>query len=114
MSGQLFREAVPRSLIISVTEALCAKNGGSYTLSLATYRAAAHRGDVERIRNALKPYYHLSKQYYVTRGATYGHTATLLRQLCKSIGASFTSKILYSRSTYELRYRIIVPPEDDS
>ena len=53
-----------------------------------------------------KEYYFKSKHHYLEREKTYKNFVTIVRQICKYHAIPYTSKILYSKSTYEIKYFI--------
>ena len=54
----------------------------------------------------IKPNYHISKQYYLTRKLNYSKFITIIRQICKSNEIPYTSEITYNKSSYEIQYYI--------
>ena len=56
----------------------------------------------------LVPYYHKSKQFYLTREINFSSFITVLRQICKSGDVHFTSKLKYSKSTHYIEYYFYV------
>ena len=109
MSGQLLKEAVPPQALADWVGKICAADGRFRVLSKAAYRSADESGQITAFREAMAPFYHESKRHYATRPMTYTRFATLLRQLAKATGFLFTSRIVYSRSTYEIRYYLSCP-----
>ena len=54
----------------------------------------------------IKPYYFKSKQFYLERDKNYKNIITIIRQICKFNHMAYTSKIVYLKSTYEIKYFI--------
>jgi hypothetical protein len=55
---------------------------------------------------SLRPFYKKSKQYYLDRPPKYNSFTTLLRHICKANKISYSSKITYDKSNYEIIYFI--------
>ena len=51
-------------------------------------------------------YYHLGKQFYVSREMTYNSFTTIIRQICKYHAIMFSSQIKYNESKYNINYQI--------
>ena len=62
--------------------------------------------NLDNFYNQIKQYYFKSKLFYLERDKTYKNFVTILRQICKYHAIPYTSKILYSKSTYEIKYFI--------
>ena len=69
---------------------------------------------IQSFYDKLLEYYHVSKQYYVTRKMTYKSFITVLRQLCKYFGLTYSSQIKYIKSNYEIIYHIDMTSSLDS
>ena len=62
--------------------------------------------NIDKFYESIKPYYFKSKQFYLERDKTYKNFITILRQLTKYHHIPYTSKIIYLKSTYEIKYFI--------
>ena len=52
------------------------------------------------------PYYHISKRNYLEKKITYNSFTTILRQICNLNKITYTSKIKYDKSKYDIVYCI--------
>jgi hypothetical protein len=53
-------------------------------------------------------YYHVGKQFYLTRPLSYKSFTNIVRQICKSLSVMFTSQMKYNESNYNIVYFIYV------
>ena len=60
---------------------------------------------------SLKKHYFPSKHFYLEREPLYKNVATIVRQLCKYLHIPYTSRIVYSKSKYEIIY-VILPMKE--
>ena len=61
---------------------------------------------LNKFYDSLKPFYFNSKLFYLERDKTYKNFITILRQITKYHHIPYTSKIIYLKSTYEIKYFI--------
>ena len=84
----------------------CLKNDKHYTLNTDSYKKGVYNGVVQQFITECAAYYHLSKRKYLNKKLTYNSLATIIRQICKFNKFTYTSKIVYDRSTYDIVYYI--------
>ena len=72
------------------------------------YKKAEYTDLIKPFFEKLMPYYHKSKQFYLTREINFSSFITVLRQICKSSDVHFTSKLKYSKSTHYIEYYFYV------
>ena len=77
----------------------------------AALKRAKLNEKIQPFLNNLKNYYFPSKHFYLERVPLYKNVATVIRQLCKYLHIPYTSKILYSKSKYEIIYIIYLMKE---
>ena len=70
----------------------------------SSYKKIKYNNILYEIINKIKPYYHKSKQFYLTRNITYKNFLTVLRQVCNYLCIPYTSKIIYNCSKYNIIY----------
>lgn len=81
----------------------------TFVINIDVYKHMLFHNMIEQWYETLKPYYHLSKQYYLTRTLTFKHFGTVVRQISRQHRFDFQSKIKYSRSQYTTSYLIHIP-----
>lgn len=83
-----------------------------FVLTVEIFKQLKYHHTIEAWYDMLIEHYHISKRYYITRELTYKHFATVIRQLARSLGYRFESKIKYSQSKYTTSYHVYVPMTD--
>lgn len=106
MSSQIFKSNIERELVISFLEDYAEQNDRFFIFSKTSFRQAEFHNAIEPLCEKIKAYYHTSKQYYLNRKLNFSKFITILRQLCKSSGISYTSRIVYVNSSYNIIYYI--------
>ena len=106
MSKQIFKKDVPRSLLFILLEKISLKTDKYYVIDINAFRKFQfHELDKPFIQTMLT-YYHLSKQFYVTRKMTYNSFINVVRHICKNTNIMYTSQIRYNESEYNINYHI--------
>ena len=104
---QIFKMAVPAALLFAFLDHVCAQSERHYVFDMNAFRKI---GFHEALRDAflrdILPYYHKSKQFYVTRKPTYNSVINLIRQICKVNNVVFTKDMRYNHSEYTIIYYI--------
>ena len=106
MSLQIFKEKLPSDILISLLDELCGKTEKYYIFNITSYKKGMLTEKISKFLNACNPYYFTSKQKYLERKITYNNLMTVIRQICNLNNIFYTSKIKYSKSTYEIEYYI--------
>ena len=104
--SQIFKKKVPQSILFDLLDKYSVLNDKYYLINHIFYKKVKFNNGLAEFLEILKPYYHLSKQFYVDRQINYTRFTTIIRQLCKLHELHFTSKILYDRSNYSIDYYI--------
>jgi hypothetical protein len=106
--SQIFQKPIPSSLLFNFIEPYCDKTDNNYLLfsKVAFKKMKLKENSIQNFYDSIKKYYYNSKQYYLERDKTYKNLITIIRQICKYLHVPYTSKILYFKSTYEIRYYI--------
>ena len=108
--SQLFKNTVDKSLLYAFLEEICVSNDKDYyVIDNSAFKRSIIIEKLQPFLDSIKDYYHASKQFYVTRPIKYTSFLTIIRQICKCNCISYTSKIHYERSDYEIRYYIMKP-----
>ena len=106
MSTQIFKTGIPDELFTGFLNLLCLKNDKHYTFNSDSYKKGIYIGAIQQFIIECTPYYHISKRKYLNKKLTYNSLATIIRQICKFNKFTYTSKIVYDRSTYDIVYYI--------
>ena len=106
MSTQIFKSGIPDEMFIGFLNLLCLKNDKHYTFNSDSYKKGIYTGAIQQFITECMPYYHISKRKYLNKKLTYNSLATIIRQICKFNKFTYTSKIVYDRSTYDIVYYI--------
>jgi hypothetical protein len=106
MSTQIFKKNLPNEVLFDLLDSICLKNEKHYTLNVEAFKRGVFKELVQKFINDCVPYYHLSKRKYLERKHTYNSFTTILRQICNFNKITYTSQIIYDKSTYGILYYI--------
>lgn len=106
MSKQIFVKPVPQDLIYDLLDKVATKTDKYYIMDIDTYKRVKFYELHKEFISTMAAYYHLSKKFYVERPMTYTTFVNIIRQVCRSNKVTFTSKIKYNDSTYNIEYYI--------
>lgn len=106
MSTQIFKTAIPKEMLITLLDRICLKNEKHYTLNSEIFKKGIFQGIIPNFIEEAKQYYHNSKKKYLERKLTYTNFTTILRQICNYTKITYTSKIKYDKSKYDIIYYI--------
>ena len=104
--NQLFKDNIPNSILFNFLDTICVKSSNYYLINNCSYKKAILNNSIDEFIELCKPYYHISKYKYLEKKHTYNSLTTIFRQICKNNKISFTSKIKYDKSAYEINYFI--------
>ena len=108
MSNQLFKEKYPKENLIEFIKKFAFKTNNYYLISKSYYKKALFLDIIPSFILDVKPYYHTSKCRYVNNVDTYSKFITIIRQLCRINNINYVSKIIYTKSTYDINYYIYI------
>jgi len=108
MSNQIFRKQVPKQLLFQLLEKVCLKTDKYYLVDVNAFRKIVFHDYYKEFRDDLMDYYHVGKQFYLTRPLSYKSFTNIVRQICKSLSVMFTSQMKYNESNYNIVYFIYV------
>lgn len=107
MSVQIFKSKIPTEILIHFLENIsCLKNKNYYLFNNDAFKKGLFNDKIQEFIESIKSFYHFSKQKYVDGEMNYKKMATILRQICKYNNITYTSKIKYEKSAYEIQYFI--------
>jgi hypothetical protein len=106
MLKQIFKENIPIENLFVWLDMFCVKNDKFYLIDHNAYKKALFHAHEKDFLEECKPFYHKSKDFYVTRKFTYNSFVNIVRQICKSNNIMFTNQIKYNESKYNIQYYI--------
>lgn len=106
MKSQIFKSHVPKEILLDLLKEICMRGKNYYIVNQISYKKALYENLLESFIEKIKPYYHESKTFYVTRKLTYTSFITMVRQISKLNCLNYTNKITYNKSTYDIVYYI--------
>jgi hypothetical protein len=106
MSSQIFKIPVPKIQLFELLDQICTKTNNYYIFNKIAFKKCGFINLLQPFIDSLMPNYYKSKQFYLTRKQTCSSFATIIRQLCKLNNLNYTSKIHYTKSTYDIIYNI--------
>ena len=107
MNSQIFKKRVPENILWDLLKKICVEQSKYFLLSPISFKQAEyHNTTLSDFCTSLEEYYHVSKKHYVSRKLNYSKFTTLIRQICNINQVSFTSKIVYNSSSYDILYYI--------
>ena len=108
MSNQIFKKNVPNELFFDLLNSICMKNEKHYTFNINAFKKGMFNETIANFFKECIPYYHISKRKYLERKLTYNTFITILRQICNYNKITYTSKLKYDKSSYEIVYYIYI------
>lgn len=106
--SQLFKIIIPIPKLKVFLDNICQIEDDMYILDFNAYK----KGEYNNINGPFiadcKPHYHISKCKYVDCELTYKSMITVIRQICNYHDISYSSKIKYEKSSYDIVYFIDV------
>jgi hypothetical protein len=106
MKSQIFKNNIQTEVLFSFLHKTCVKNNNHYLFDKSAYKKALFNKTGAEFVDICKPYYHLSKQHYLDKVLTFNSLATIIRQICNHNKITYTSKMKYDKSNYEIVYYI--------
>ena len=106
MSGQILKTNIPSSVLFHLLEKICLKTPKYYIFNKIAFKKGLFDEDIHIFIKECTPYYHISKQVYLTKPLTYNRFTTIIRQICNINKTIYTSQIKYDHSSYDIVYYI--------
>jgi hypothetical protein len=104
--SQVFKQIYPIDDFLNFIKEFSDDLGSYFLFSKSSFKKIKLNNKVSSFFEDVKPYYHKSKQFYANRKPLYKNFITILKQICKINNIPYDSSIIYSKSTYELKYKI--------
>jgi hypothetical protein len=106
MTSQIFKNNIPNKVFYELIDEICLKNQKYYTFNFESYKKGIYKEVIDKFIENCKPFYHISKRKYLEKKITYNSFITIMRQICNYNKITYTSKIIYDKSTYHIEYYI--------
>lgn len=100
----IFRKAVPTEWLFDLLEKVCLKTDKYYCFDNNSYRIMRYHKYDEEFCEKIKGYYHVSRQFYVTRERTMVSFSNIIRQICKHNKIPIEHDVKYLEGSYKLQY----------
>jgi hypothetical protein len=107
MTSQIFKTQIPNQLLINLLEENAVKSDKCYVVNNNVYKKGIFNESIPKFITECRQYYFLSKRKYLDRKITYNSFITILRQICNVNKITYTSKIKYDKSVYDIEYHIM-------
>lgn len=104
--NQTFKRGVDKNILFNFLDKTCEKTDKYYIFNSASYKRGELNNENKLFLEALEPFYHKAKLFYLERKVTYSGLCTIIRQICKYHSIMFTTKVVYSKSKYNIPYYI--------
>ena len=108
MNSQIFKQQIPNEIIIDLLNNISIKNDNYFVVNNSVYKKGIYNNSINLFLEKCKPYYYLSKRFYLERKMTYNHFITILRQICKFNNILYKTEVKYDKSTYDIIYHILL------
>lgn len=109
--SQLIQNKYEKETFFNFLNKYCDKDNENLIFNKAALKRAKIDNAIEPFCENLKNHYFPSKYFYLEREPLYKNIATIIRQLCKYLHIPYTSRIVYSKSKYEIIY-VILPMKE--
>jgi hypothetical protein len=106
MSCQIFKKHINIDILFNFLDKICLKTTKYYIFNKIAFKKGLFTEDIHTFINDCNPYYHNSKQKYLTKPLTYNGFTTIIRQICNINKTIYTSQIKYEHSSYDIVYYI--------
>lgn len=105
--SQLFKLKLKKEDLYDFLDNISLKSNDNYVINNTVYKKAMFHDSINQYYDKIRENYFESKRYYVDKKITYRSFITVIRQVCRYLCIPFTSKINYSKSSYDITYYIL-------
>ena len=105
--NQIFKDKMSCDVLYDLLDQICLRKDKYYFMDETAYRKMLFHNLHEPFLNYLRPYYHVSKTFYLDREFTYNSFTNIVRQVCKHLEIVFESEIKYCHSKYYINFFIM-------
>jgi hypothetical protein len=109
MSSQIFKEAFPTFILQKLLDSIAIKITNGYVINHNVYKKGLFNEKIIEFIKECMPYYHVSKRKYLEKKLTYNSFVTIIRQICNFNKITYTNKIKYENSQYDIVYYVYLP-----
>jgi hypothetical protein len=102
--NQNFKTTIPIDLLWTFLKDNFIDKDTHFLVNKFLYKKTEYNNNIIVFLESLKEYYYISKRKYVDRTMTYKHFLTVLRQLCNAHNITYTTRLVYDKSSYEIEY----------
>ena len=106
MSTQIFKNNIPNEKFFELLDSICLKGDKLYIFNSESFKKGLYNELIPKFIELCIPYYHISKRKYLEKKLNYNVFTTIIRQICRFNNITYTSKIKYDKSLYEIQYYI--------
>ena len=106
MSSQIFKNNIPNNVFFELMDSICLKNEKHFTFNFESFKKGIYKELIQTFIEYCKSFYHISKRKYLEKKLTFNSFATIIRQICNNNKITYTSKIVYDKSSYKIDYYI--------
>ena len=110
--NQIFKDIMPSSTLYNLLDQICLRKEKYYFLDETAYRKMMFHNLHIWFIDALRPYYHTAKLFYLNRDFTYNSFTNVVRQVCKHLSIQFESEIKFCHSKYYINFFIMPLSEE--
>ena len=110
MTNQIFKHAIPPSILFNLLDKICLKTDKYYYVDFNAYKKMLFLCLDATFLEELREYYHISKRFYLDRDLTYTSFTNIIRQLCKCNRHHYESEMKYDHSQYYINYMVFNTP----
>lgn len=104
--SQTFKSNIDKNILFEFLEKNCDKTDKYYIFNMTSYKRGELNESNDAFVESLRQYYHKAKLFYLERKRTYSGICTIIRQICKYHAVLFSTKVIYSKSKYNIPYFI--------
>lgn len=106
MTNQIFKKHIPNEILYNFFNKIALKIENYYIIDNNAYKKILYYELIDEFTDSIINYYHISKQYYVTRKFTYKSFTNLIRQICKFNNIHYSTEMKYNESMYNIIFQI--------
>jgi len=105
-NNQIFKKDVPINTVWTFLEENFEDKDTHFIINKFLYKKTDYNKNLYKFIEFLKDYYYVSKKKYIERDMNYKFFVTIMRQICNAYNITYTSKLVYDKSSYEIEYCI--------
>jgi hypothetical protein len=104
MKHQIFKSIISPEILWNFLSNNAEEHQQYFVFSKILYKKALFHDTIKPFVNLIEPYYHDSKKNYIKRKMNFNNFITVIRQICNSNNISFSTKLIYQNSSYDIIY----------